>query len=104
MTVIHRHQSLTLKLHLFLERNNKADVQDSAFENIEKGVLSKFDANYKNLGERQYLLTTNYTDNDNLDENVEELLTSIEEKAGRRDCNIADTYIHVENDESRQWK
>jgi hypothetical protein len=67
-------------------------------------VLSKFDANYKNLGERQYLLTTNYTDNDNLDENVEELLTSIEEKAGSRDCNIADTYIHVENDESRQWK
>jgi len=104
MPVIHLHQSITLKLHLFLERNNKADVQDAAFESIEKDVLGKFDEKYKNLGDRKYLLTTNYTDNDNLDEKIEELLSSIEEKAGSRDCNIADTYINVENDESRQWK
>ncbi len=96
--------TIKVKLHLFLERNNQAPVQNSAYESVENSALSDFDENYENLGDRKYLITINYTDNDDLEEKIEELLTSLEDKAGNRDCNIADTYIHAADDESRRWE
>lgn len=97
-------QSIALTLNLFLERNNKAKVLDSAYDNIENSALREFDDNYENLGDRTYLLTIHYTDNDNLDEKIEELFTALEEQAEKRDCNIAHSYIHAANDKSRRWE
>lgn len=97
-------QTILLKLNLFLERNNNAKVQDAAYECVENDVLAKFGENYENLGDRKYLLTALYTDSDNLDEQIEELLTSIDDKSESRDCNIAHTYICANDDESRRWE
>jgi hypothetical protein len=97
-------QSISLKLHLFLERNNNAKVQDAAYECIESDTLVKFDKNHENLGNRKYTLTAHYKDSDNLDEQIEALLTSIEDKVSNRDCNISNTYICAADDNSRRWE
>jgi len=60
------HQSITIKLNLFLERNNKVPVLDATYENIENSVLKEFDKNCKHLGDRKYLLTIRYAGDDNL--------------------------------------
>ena len=39
-----------------------------------------------------------------LDESLETLLASIEEKVESRDCNIAETFIHAADDKSRRWE
>ncbi|MDA0967664.1 MAG: hypothetical protein O2970_12030 [Proteobacteria bacterium] len=104
MTAASSEQSILLKLHLFLERNNNAKVQDAAYECVENDVFTQFDENYKNLGNREYTLTAYYKDDDNLDEQMEELLESIENKVEHRDCNIATTYICVASDKSRRWE
>jgi len=96
--------TIKLKLHLFLERNNNVPVQNSAYDNVENGVLPDFDENYEHLGDNEYLLTAHYTDNDDLDKQMEELLTNLEDKAENRDCHIADTYIHATDDKSRRWE
>ncbi|PCI96458.1 MAG: hypothetical protein COB14_10020 [Alphaproteobacteria bacterium] len=104
MTVIQLHQSITVKLTLILERNNKAKVPNIIYENIENSVLKELDENYRSIDGRIYLLTVTYIDDDNLDEKIEELLSSIEDKAEDRGCSIDGTFIHVNDNESKRWE
>ena len=100
--VVQEKKSIALELYLYIENNSSfVRGKKKVIEGIEQYVLPDYGA--KKTKTQHYAITFEYTDKDDLDEQVYELLNEIESEADSRDCFSESSVSAVDENVDWQW-